>query len=422
MAKIISQSAFEGYYGIEILGDLERLRLALDGIDDEELMRKLERSRGHGRDKFPVRVMWNLIIAMKVFGHLTVESFRRELDRNPTLARICGLRCAPGSAHVAPPARVFSGFIKRLKKEQAEIDHMFAGQVAELRELLPDFGKTVAGDGKYIDSIAKKPAKEMDETDDRSESDAKFSLKEYHYTGTDGKPHVKKETHFGFKAHVICDVETELPIAFSVTAANADEKAQMKTLINSLPPEQQEQIGYVLLDRGYDSTEMIRCIKGIGAAPVIDIRNLWKDKEETKQYKDTKIIYTFNGAVYYEDDDGKHKMAYEGFDRQKKCLRYSYKGKTYKIYISYDERVFLPVARDSMKFERLYKARTTVERLNSRLDRDYMFEDHFIRGLDKMKLMVSLSFVIMNGMALEKIKRGVDSIRSLKRAGPLPAA
>ena len=81
----------------------------------------------------------------------------------------------------------------------------------------------------------------------------------------------------------------------------------------------------------------------------------------------------------------------------------------YKIYTSYDERVFLPVARDSKKFERLYKDRTSVERLNGRLDRDYMFEDHCIRGLKKMKLMVSISLLVMNAMALGKIKGGVTT-------------
>ena len=120
--------------------------------------------------------------------------------------------------------------------------------------------------------------------------------------------------------------------------------------------------------------------------------------------------------IFYEDDDGPHKMSYEGYDRQKNCLRYSYKGKIYKNYISYDERVFLPIARDSLKFKRLYKARTTVERLNSRLDNGYMFEDNYIRGLQKMKLMASLSFIVMNGMALAKVRQGIGSIRSLKRA------
>jgi len=108
------------------------------------------------------------------------------------------------------------------------------------------------------------------------------------------------------------------------------------------------------------------------------------------------------------------KMKYEGYDRQKKCLRYSYNHKIYKIYISYDERVFLPIARDSKKFKKIYKGRTSVERLNGRLDRDYMFEGHGIRGLEKMALMVSLSMIIMNGVAIGKIKDGKTGLRPLK--------
>ena len=60
-------------------------------------------------------------------------------------------------------------------------------------------------------------------------------------------------------------------------------------------------------------------------------------------------------------------------------------------------------------FDPPYSGRTSVERLNGRLDRDYMFEDHCIRGLEKMRLMVSLSLLIMNAMALGKIKGGVTT-------------
>jgi hypothetical protein len=35
-----------------------------------------------------------------------------------------------------------------------------------------------------------------------------------------------------------------------------------------------------------------------------------------------------------------------------------------------------------------------------------MFEDHCIRGLKKMKLMVSLTLLTMNAMALGKIQHG----------------
>jgi len=78
--------------------------------------------------------------------------------------------------------------------------------------------------------------------------------------------------------------------------------------------------------------------------------------------------------------------------------------------------VFLPVARDSKKFERLYKSRTSVERSSGRIDRDYMFEDHCIRGQKKMKLMVSLTLLTMNAMALGKIEQGVtEHLASLTR-------
>lgn len=247
------------------------------------------------------------------------------------------------------------------------------------------------------------------------------------------KKKVKKEYHYGFKTHIICDVDTELPIAYSVTAANADEKKEMAKLLEDpllSNGERRRTAKFLLLDRGYDSTDMIKTIKGIGIIPVTDIRNCWKDGEKTRQYKDTDMVYNAYGEVFHYDfaevidkETGETKkewqpikMKYEGYDKQKNCLRYAHHGKTHKIYVSYDERIFLPIARDSKKFKRIYKGRTSVERLNGRLDRDYMFEDHCIRGLKKMTLMVGLSMIIMNGMAIGKIKNGKEKIRSLKNA------
>ena len=411
MAKIVSQITFADYGCIEILGDLERFLLALLGMDDEALMLRLEARRGNGRNDYPVRVMWNLIIAMKVFGHRTVESFRRELNRNSQLRKICGLDDFANKKHLVPPPRVFTKFLKILAQEQDSIDGMFDSMVLELGEKLPEFGKDAAGDGKFLDSYANREHKEATpDAGDRAEHDAQWGVKEYHYEDKNGNPQVKKEYHFGFKAHIICDVKTELPIAYNVLSANSDEKKAMMDLIAKMPSQITSRMEHLMLDRGYDSTGMIRAAKAAGIIPIVDIRNCWKDGEATKQYKDTDIVYDFKGNVYMVDKKGEQRrMHYEGYDKQKKCLRYSYNGKVYKIYVSYDERVFLPVARDSKKYERLYKGRTSVERLNGRLDRDYMFEDHCIRGQKKMKLMVSLTLLTMNAMALGKIKGGVTT-------------
>ena len=77
---------------IENLGDLERLHLVLEYIPDEKLMRILETERGNGRDDYPIRAMWNFILAGVVFEHVSTESLRRELSRNGQLRHMCGFR------------------------------------------------------------------------------------------------------------------------------------------------------------------------------------------------------------------------------------------------------------------------------------------------------------------------------------------
>ena len=66
--SIIPQVSLFEWTEIENLGDLERLRLVLDYITDEELMQKLEEARGNGRDDYPVRAMWNSLLAGIVFN------------------------------------------------------------------------------------------------------------------------------------------------------------------------------------------------------------------------------------------------------------------------------------------------------------------------------------------------------------------
>ncbi len=415
MAKIITQTSYFEYDEIEKLGDLIRLKLALEGIDDEKLMLKLGKKRKNGRNDFAVRVMWNLYIAMIVFGHDSVESFRRECKRNSQLRRACGLLDGGKRKNLVPPARVFTLFMKSLIPYKAEIDEIFKKQVDYLYNNIVGFGETLAGDGKIINSYAKnKPNEAIQDADMRSEIDAEYTIKSYHYTTSDGKKHEKKTSYYGFKAHIICDVNTELPVAFEVTKANSPEGATMRDLVSKFSEEQKERTKHLLLDRGYDSLATIKFLKGKGVTPIVDIRNMWGDGETTKQYKDTNLIYDAKGEVFYVDEAGiAIKMKYEGFDKCKNCLRYSHRGKIYKIYINYDERIFLPIARDSAKFKSIYKGRTAVERLNGRLDRDYKFEKHFIRGLKKMQLMVTLSLIVMNGMAVGKMKNKIDSIRSL---------
>ena len=131
---ILPQHRLFGWDEIEGLGDLERLRLVMVSMSDEDLMRRLERERGFGRDDYPVRAMWNGILAGIVFQHPSAESLLRELKRNGQLRLLCGFDKVPTSW-------ALSRFLTKLLRMENEITAIFDQMVNELMALLPDFGK-----------------------------------------------------------------------------------------------------------------------------------------------------------------------------------------------------------------------------------------------------------------------------------------
>ena len=156
----ISQISIFDYTEIENLGDLERLKLFFENIEDEELCQALEKERKNGRNDYPVRVMLNLVYAMKIFGHRSVESFRRELARNSQLRIVCGLsegryKYFKDRKHLVPPARVFTGFLNRLKTHIDEINKIQEQLVKFMYDNLEGFGEDCAVDGKYLDSYGR---------------------------------------------------------------------------------------------------------------------------------------------------------------------------------------------------------------------------------------------------------------------------
>src|SRR5699024_5087608 len=100
---IIPQINLFSWEEIEDLGDLDRLRLVLEYMPDEQLMQTLEMERKNGRNDYPVRAVWNTILAGIVFQHDSTESLRRELNRNGQLRWLCGLR-----GNQAPSSYVYS--------------------------------------------------------------------------------------------------------------------------------------------------------------------------------------------------------------------------------------------------------------------------------------------------------------------------
>lgn len=154
MAKLPQNALFGWQDDLGNLGDLARLKLVMDSMPDESLMQKLEKERGKGRDDFPVRAMWNLVLAGYVFQHNTDASLLRELARNGQLRHICGF----GFGKLPEPHNL-SRFRSLLLKSQGELDAIFTQLNGQLYGLLEGFGKETAIDSKFIGSAAKTPSK-----------------------------------------------------------------------------------------------------------------------------------------------------------------------------------------------------------------------------------------------------------------------
>jgi transposase len=434
---IIPQQTFLVWNEIEKLGDLERLKLVLEYMPDEELMQELEKERGKGRDDYPIRAMWNSILAGVVYQHPSVESLRRELSRNGQLRFMCGFYKGK-----VPEAYTYTRFLNKLKEKEEMVNVIFDELVNMLEEILPGFGTNIAIDGKGISSLSKGENK-IEKQDGRRDKDGDWAKKEYRGIREDGTPWSKTIKWFGYRLHLIVDSDYELPVAFTLTKASVSEIKQAHKMIEDLKevhPELIDKCETFEADRGYDDTKLHKKLwDEYGIKPVIDIRNMWKDPDETRQLGDYEnITYNYKGNVYCTcmETGTVREMSVGGFERDRKghgTLRKLCPAKQYgteckytekcrvkqgiRIDIEQNRRIFTPIDRASYKWKRTYNKRTSVERVNSRLDESFGFEKHYIRGIKKMKIKCGIALCVMLAMAVGRIKeKQEDKMRSLVKS------
>lgn len=209
----------------------------INNLPDEELTKKLEQERGKGRNDYPVRAVWNSILAGIVYQHASIESMRRELRRNAQLREICGFDLLFGERAV-PPAYVYTRFCRKLMAHIDEIDSNFARFVKEIRMLLPDLGRFLAIDSKAVHSLAKRQKRDKDgeiqKPDGRCDTDADFGRKDYRRSKEDGTLWQKTVSWFGYKLHLIVVAAYELPVSFSATKASVNDMTEGHKLIDKL--------------------------------------------------------------------------------------------------------------------------------------------------------------------------------------------
>jgi hypothetical protein len=381
---------------------LQTIQDLLAALPDGKLLNSLRIARGKGRNDYPVSVLWGVVVLRVALRHITTEAVLAELRRNEGLRRLIGIE----SEHGVPKPWNISRFEEVLGQEphRTLLKEVFNVLIQRLGVAVADLGSNTAGDATGL-SARRKPAEAAQEEVNEGLPQASGGRKEY--KDDEGKV-TKVVEWFGFKLHLIVDVKHEVVLAYEITDTKAGDGETLPVVLEqaeaNLPESRIETLAY---DKAADSDDVHKTLSGKGIKPVIQMRALWQtDPERMLPGHDgsSNVVYTEDGTVYCYDKVSeppvRHPMAYIGYEPQRETLKYrcpakhegwecpmsevcnagkSY-GMTVRVPREVDQRRFPALPRATKKFERLYKGRTSVERVNARLKVFWGVDDGNLKG------------------------------------------
>jgi hypothetical protein len=381
---------------------LQTLKDLLAALPDGKLLESLRKARGKGRNDYPVHVLWGVAVLRVAPRHITTEAVLAELRRNEGLRRLIGI----GSEDGVPKPWNISRFEEVLGQgpHRTFLKEVFDGLIRRLGLAVADLGGAAAGDATDL-SARRKPEPAAREEMDEGLPRASGGRKEYR--DDEGKV-IKVVEWFGFKLHSVVDVKHEVVLAYEITDAKAGDGETLPVVYArakaNLPAGRIQTLAY---DKAADSDEVHELLSGEGVTPPIRMRGLWQSEPERLlpgHDGSSDVVYTEDGTIYcydkVSDPAVRHRMAYIGYEPERETLKYrcparhegwdcpmsgicnageSY-GKTVRVPREADLRRFPALPRAAKKFERLYKGRAAVERVNARLKVFWGVDDGNVTG------------------------------------------
>ena len=372
---------------------LSTLRQLLETLPDQTLLDGLSKARGRGRDDFPVAVLWGVVVCTVALRHASFRGCLDELRRNPALYRLLGITAVGG----IPRDGNVSRFVEVLGQEPhlTELRKVFDVLAQHLGCAVPDLGVPLAGDSTGLSARSKKDTEAVAQEIAQGLPQPSGGRKEYK---DDAGAVVKVVEWFGYKLHLLVDVKHEVPLAYRVTDTKAGDNEWIGPLLDqakaNLPL--QRRIQTLAYDKAADDAAVHERLHQEGIKPLIQMRALWQDEPERplpgpKGRYPLHVVYDEAGTVYCYDRASnppvRHKMAYMGYEKDRETLKYRCParhegwscpadercnaGKRYGLIVrverELDLRRFPPLPRGTLPFERRYKGRTAVERVNGRM-------------------------------------------------------
>jgi hypothetical protein len=381
---------------------LQTLREFLAAIPDGRLLDSLRSARGKGRDDYPVSVLWGTLLLAIVLRHHTMDACLQELERNPALGLLVGIE----SEEEVPKPHNMSRFMATLGEEPhlSLLREIFDVLVQRLGGVVPDLGKDTAGDSTGLAGRAAESKTLQKEEVKQGLPQPSGGRKEY----MDDDGNVTKVVEwFGYKLHLLVDVKHEVALAYRITDTKAGDNELIAALLAqakaNLPAERIRTLAY---DKAADDGKVHELLHDEKVQPVIQNRTFQVEEAEKVLGGRTplNVVYDQAGTIYCYDRVSetpvRHNMSYFGREPDRGTLKYRCParhegwvcpsdaacngdrkyGLTVRVKQEMDLRRFPPIPRATKQFERLYKGRTSVERVNGRLKIFWGIDDGQVYG------------------------------------------
>lgn len=432
--RIRAAQSFFDWACLEDSPSLGTIRRCLEAIPDAALLQGLRTARGRGRDDYPVSVLWGVAVLTPLLRHPSHEACLAELRRNPALRRLLGVEAEAQVPHHWNLSRFLDtlGHPVHLAAMHAGFDRM----VQRLGGVVPHLGGRLAGDATALSARRGDAARQAGE--------ARLGLpqpaggrKEY----LDAEGRVERVVEwFGYKLHLLVDVRHEVALAYGITApAVGDNEMIGPLLTHVLPLLPERRIESLAYDKAADDEKVHQVLHAAGIKPLIQNRALWKTEPERMRPGHTgrsNVVYDEAGTIYCYDKVStpmvRRRMAYVGHEPKRGTLKYRCParhegwtcpsdarcngagryGMVVRINSAMDLRRFPSIPRATKQFERLYKGRTAVERVNGRLKLYWGVDDGNVVGARRFHALVGVVMLVHLALATT-LARGKREMKTL---------
>jgi len=425
---------------LEVSPTLATIKEALAAIPDSQLLAALQERRHNGCDTYPVSVLWGVLLLSIILRHTTTEACLEELRRNAPLRLLIGIE----SEDAVPNGWNITRFLAVLGQAPylQLLRDIFNSMVQRLGVAVPDLGQHTAGDSTGLCGRREPNAQRVKAEIQDGLPQASGGRKEY--KDDDGKV-TKVVEWFGYKLHLLVDVKHEVVLSYHITDTKSGDNECVGTLVEqaqrNLPAERIQTLAY---DKAADDVKVHETLHEVGIKPLIQNRSCWPaDGEQEKTIGGRvplHVVHDEAGSVYCYDTVSKipvrRAMSYAGHEKDRGTLKYrcpakvegfrcasakkcnagkSY-GMTVRVPQEIDLRRFPSIPRATPQFERLYKGRTSVERVNDRLKVWWGLDDGNVVGSRRFcahvvaVLIVHLAFATL----LAKAQRQEGSFGTMK--------